>query len=117
MRDAFKTVTQAVGEIVGGIYTPLSARSKMWPLILWNSIGCNVPHLGVGILNILLQAEPGTLWRILAIPHAAEFLEVSLDVLVCMRTTISWASTFLPAALQLRLRFVAMAHICILLFD
>jgi hypothetical protein len=83
----------------------------MWPLVLRNTVGCNVPHLGIRVLDILLHAKPSCCRRILAVSHAAKFLQIGLDILTRMRTSISWAGTFLAATLQLGFRFVAVAYI------
>ena len=104
-------------EIISRIYPPLGTRPKVRLLVLGYSVGGDIPHLGVGILNILLHAEPGALRRVLTVSHAAKFLEVGLDVLACMLTTISRGRAILSAALQLDLGFGTVAYIRLLLFD
>ena len=117
MSDTFKAVAQAVRKIICRIDPPLCPRSIIGLQVLRYPVGRNIPHLGVRVLYILLHTELSALRRILAIPHAAEFCEVSLNVLLCMHTTVSRGGAILTPALQLGLSFVAVTDIGTLLLD
>lgn len=111
MRDALEAVAQTVREIIGRVDLPFRPRPEMGVLVLGDPVRGDVPHLGVGVLYVLLHAQPGRLGRVLAVSHAPELLEIGLDVLLCVLASISRAGPVLAAALQLGLGLVAVAHV------
>jgi hypothetical protein len=74
MGDIFKTITKAMREIVRRINLPFGARSMVRGIK--DTIGGQVPHVGVGIVeDILFHAKEGFFWAIFTVPHFAEFSE------------------------------------------
>lgn len=107
-----------MGEVVSWVYPPLGARPVVWLLVFGDSVRGKIPHLGIWIaFNILLHAKPCASRLIFSIPHASELLEVCLDILLGMFTTISWRQAVLATALLLGLDVVAMAHVSLLHLD
>lgn len=111
MRDALEAIAKTVRKVIGGIYLPLGACSEMRLLLLRYPIRRDVPHLRVGILNVLLHAKPRGLGGVFAVLHAAKLPEIRVDILLCVLASIPFAGTVLAAALELGLGFVTVAHI------
>lgn len=112
MRDALKAIAEAVRKVVCGIYPPFRTRSVVRLLVLGDSVGGNIPHLGVGVVdNVLLHAQPGAPGLILSIAHATELPEVGLDILVRVLASVSGAQAVFAATLLLCFDIVAVAHV------
>ena len=72
MRDILKTITQAMREVVRRINLPFGARSMMRGI--QDTIGCEIPHVGVGIVdNILFHAKESFFGAVFTIAHGTEF--------------------------------------------
>ena len=68
------TVAQTMGKVIGGIDAPLASGPEVRVLVLGNAISGDVPHLGIGVGDILFHPQKRRLGRILAFSHIAEFL-------------------------------------------
>ena len=71
VRDIFKTIHQAMREVVTGIDLPLVVGAKM--RCVEDSVGSQIPHLRIPVLQILLHTEKGLLGAVLAILHILKF--------------------------------------------
>ena len=111
MRDALKAVAKTVREIISRVYPPFGTSPVVWLLVLGYPVGSDIPHLRVGVLNVLLHAKPGFLRRVLAVPHTSEFLQVSPDILVGMLASIPRFRAILATALQFGLGIIAVTHV------
>ena len=110
MSNVLETITKAVCEVVGRIDLPLILRSVM--LLLQHTVRSEIPHLRISILYILLHSEKGSLGFVFAIAHASELLQVGLDILLGILTSISRASSsLLSSTLELNFGLVAVADI------
>ena len=88
-------------EVVCGINSPLISGAVV--RLVQDSVGCEVPHLGVAVGHVLLHAKEGFLRRVLAVSHGPEFCEGFLDGTVVMSAGIA-RETFAFAALLLDFR-------------
>lgn len=90
----------------------------MLGLLLGNSVGGEIPHLGVAVLYVLLHAEERSLGLVLAVVHVLELLQVGLDILVGVLASVSWAFfTLFSSALELNLGLVAVTNVSLLFLD
>lgn len=110
-----KAVAETMRKFISRVDAPLCARPQVRLLFFGDSIRGNMPHLGIGILNVLLHAEPGSPGLIFPISHGTELGEVCLDVWVRVFVSISLAGSVLVAALQLGLGVGAVAHVGLVL--
>lgn len=69
--NTLDAIAQTMREVVRGVYFPLVARSVVVGF-LGNPVCCDIPHLGVGVFNVLLHAKQSLLRLVLAISHTAE---------------------------------------------
>lgn len=117
MSNAFKTVAKTMGKIVGGEHLPLR-RTNVYRFVLGNSVGGQIPHLGVAILDILLHSQKGSHGLVFAIMHVGEFLEISLDILLGVLATESGTLfAILSSSLEFDFGFLAMTDISLALLD
>lgn len=104
MCDALEAVAETVCKIVRRVDLPLLSRSNVRRLILGDTVGCEIPHLGIVVLNVLFHSKKRSLRLILAVSHVSELCKVRVDVLVSMAAAEPWAFlAVLAAALQLDL--------------
>lgn len=117
MGDLLEAIAQAVGEVVGRENLPLGGANVLL-LVLGDSVCRKIPHLRVGVLNVLLHAEERRLGSVLSIAHVLELLNVCFHVLLGVLAAESRAFlAFLSATLKLNLLLVAVADISAVLFD
>jgi hypothetical protein len=115
--NTLETIAKTVCEIVGREDLPLRS-SVVRLLLLGYSVGGKIPHLGVTTCDILLHAKESSLGLVFSVVHILELLEVCLDVLLGMLTSVTGALlSFLSTALELDLGLVTMADVCLFLLD
>lgn len=71
MRDALEAITETVRKVVGRVNPPLSACTEMI-ILLQDAIRSHIPHLRVGVVDVLLHAKRRLLRLVFAISHSAE---------------------------------------------
>ena len=79
-------------------------------LLLQHTVRSKIPHLRVGILDILLHSEERRLRLVLSILHIPELLQVRLDVLLRVLAPISRA-VVLSSTLKLDFCVAAVANV------
>ena len=90
----------------------------MYLLLFWYAVRCEVPHLRVAALYILLHAEKGSLGLVFAVVHVLELGEIGWNVLVCVCTSKSGTFfTIFASTLELGLGFRTVADIGLPLLD
>jgi hypothetical protein len=115
--NILKAVDQTVGEVVGREHLP-GGSPDMLLLLLGNSVGGKIPHLGVAVLDILFHAEERSLGLILAVVHVLELLQIGLHILLSVLASVSRTLlALLSSALELDLGFAAVANIGLFLLD
>lgn len=65
-----------MSEVVRRIYLPFIASAVVYHWVFFrtkDSIGGQVPHLWITVLQVLLHAKNGLLRLVFAIPHPSEF--------------------------------------------
>lgn len=81
-------------------------------LVFGDSVGGEIPHLGVGVCDILLHAQESGLWRVFAIAHVLELLDVCLNILLGVFAAVSRTFlAFLSTSLELDFFFVAVTDV------
>ncbi|KAI3476291.1 hypothetical protein L1887_62128 [Cichorium endivia] len=75
--DVFEAIDKTVGKVVGRVDAPVLARAVMRGLE--HTVGDEVPHLRIAILNVLLHAERDLAGRVFAVLHVFKILERLLD--------------------------------------
>ncbi len=113
MRDAFEAVAQTVRKVVRRVH--LRVRCAYMPLIiLEDAVRCNVPHLRVVALNVLLHAQGSRLRCVLSVSHVSKLGQIGVATLRGVRAAI--ARTFFAVfstARELNLGLGAVAHVCL----
>ena len=70
LRDILHAIHQAMGEIISRINNPFVMRPVMRRLE--DSVGGQIPHLGIAVLEILLHSQISLFWPIFPIFHVLE---------------------------------------------
>jgi hypothetical protein len=71
VRNILEAVTKTMCEVISRVYLPLVVRAVM--RTIKDTVSGKVPHLGVGVAQILFHAKVGFLWSILPILHVLKF--------------------------------------------
>lgn len=72
--DALEAVAETVCKIVGRVDLPFCSRAEMI-VVLEDAIRGQIPHLGVGVVNVLFHAKRRFFGLVFAVTHGAEFGE------------------------------------------
>lgn len=111
MRDILEAVAKAVCEVVSGENLPFWSADVLL-LVFGDSVGGEIPHLGVGVCDVLLHAQESSLRRVFAVTHVLEFLNVCFHILLGVLAAVSRAFlAFLSTSLELDFFFVAVADV------
>lgn len=117
MSDALNTVTKTVREVICRENLPLGG-ANMLRLVLGDPVRCEVPHLRIAALDVLLHSQKSLLWFILPVSHIAELGKICLDVLLGMLAAIPGAFfAIFSATLQLDVGLDAVADVCLALIS
>lgn len=111
MRNTLNAITQTMRKVIRRIYPPFRTSSSMSCLVLGNAVGGDIPHLRIGIVDILLHAKPSGLWLVIPISHGAEFGQVGCYSLLSVFTSVPRCRIILSATLQLCLCLVAVTDV------
>lgn len=110
MCNVLEAIAETVGEVVGGVNLPLVLGSVV--LLLEDSVSCEIPHLRVAALDVLLHSKEGGLRLVFAIAHISKLLKVGLDVLLGVLASISRSTcSLLSTTLELDLSLITVTDV------
>lgn len=103
VRDVLQRINQAVGEVVGRVDLPLVGSSVVGSVE--HSVGHQIPHLGVGVVEILLHSQNSLSGLVGTVPHLSELRQVLLHGSVSpgRRHSLSSSSTLRDTSRSLHL--------------
>lgn len=108
----------SLSEVVGWIDTPLRASTDMGGTVLRDTVGDNIPHLGVSVREELLaHPQKGCLRLVFPIAHITEFGKVGFHILRGMGAVEPWRFAIFTSTLQFKISLTAVADVGIALLN